>query len=85
MSEAEITKFLRCPYGNLVEYALSIANLSWQESLAINFCGRQKYSQERAAELAGYSVDAVHLWYRAGIKKLLIAWGAQEWIKKIIN
>lgn len=85
MSEAEITKFLRCPYGNLVEYALSIANLTWQESLAIKLCGRQKYTQEKAAELADYSVDAMHLWYRSAIKKLLAAWGSQEWILKVIN
>ena len=85
MSEADITEFLRYPSGTLVDYALSLVNLTWQESLAIKLCGRQKYTQERAAELAGYSVDAMHLWYRAGIKKLLAVWGSLDWIQKIIK
>lgn len=85
MKESDIITFLRYPSAHLVDYALTLANLTWQESLAIKLCGRQKYTQEKAAELADYSVDAMHLWYRSAIKKLLAAWGSQEWILKVIN
>lgn len=85
MTESEVIAFLRYPSAQLVDYALSLVNLTWQESLAIKLCGRQKYTQEKAAELACYSVDAMHLWYRSGIKKLLSTWGSLEWIRKIVN
>lgn len=64
---------------------MSLANLSWKEETAIRLCGRRQMTQERAAEDAGYSVDAMQRWYRAGIKKLMAAWGGLDWIVKVID
>lgn len=85
MTEEEALKFLRHPTAALVDFALSLVNLTWQEELALNLCGRRHMTQERAAESAGYSVDAVQRWYRAGIKKLVVAWGGHDWIKKLVD
>ncbi len=85
MSEDDVRRFLRCPYGQLVELALTIANLTWKERAAIDLCARQGYTQEEAAERAGYSVDAMQRWYRAGMRKLSDAWAGSAWIMKVIG
>ncbi len=85
MSEDNVIQFLRYPAAGLVEFALSLANLSWKEETAINLCARRGMTQEAAAEKAGYSVDAMQRWYRAGIKKLMAAWSGHEWIIKVIT
>lgn len=85
MSESTVVAFLRYPVAGLVDYALSIANLTWQEELAIDLVGRKHMTQERAAEKAGYSVDAVQKWYRSAIRKLCIAWSGSVWITRLVD
>lgn len=85
MEEEDVKRFLRYPSAALVEFALALANLTWQEELALNLCGRKGMTQERAAEQAGYSVDTVQRWYRSGIKKLCAAWSGQDWILKVLE
>lgn len=85
MDEDKVLAFLRYPATDLVDFAMLKANLSWQEETALTLCGRKRITQERAAEMKGYSVDAMQKWYRAGIKKLIIAWSGCAWIEKIIN
>lgn len=85
MNEETAVQFLRYPTAALVDFALSLVNLSWQEELALNLCGRKRMTQERAAESAGYSVDAMQRWYRAGIKKVTMAWSGHEWIEKVLD
>ena len=80
MKEETVIAFLRYPVAGLVDYALSTANLTWQEETAVMLCGRKHMTQEKAAEQTGYSVDAMQKWYRAGIKKLCAAWSGSEWI-----
>lgn len=83
MTEEKALKFLRYPVAALVEFALSLVNLTWQEELALNLCGRRQLTQEKAAESAGYSVAAIQRWYRAGMKKLVAAWSGHEWIDRL--
>lgn len=85
MSEDDVKAFLRYPSKALVDFALTLVNLTWQERTAIDLCGVQGYTQERAAEKAGFSVDAMQRWYRAGIRKLCTAWSETLWIKKVIS
>lgn len=85
MREETVIAFLRCPYAPLVDLALTFANLTWQEALAVDLCGRKHYTQEKAAEMADYSVDAMQKWYRSGVKKLCAAWSGNAWIEKLIN
>lgn len=83
--DAKIVAFLRYPSKPLVDFALTLANLSWQEALALDLCARKRMTQEKAAEQVGYSVDAVQKWYRAGIRSLQVAWSDCEWIRKVIS
>ena len=85
MTEEQIINFLRCPAAAIVDLALAMANLNWKEELAITRCGRQAYTQEKAAEIEGYSVDAVQRWYRSGMKKLITAWDGVWWIEKLVK
>lgn len=85
MNENKILEFLRCPASSLVDLAIEMANLTWKESLAIQLCGRQAMTQERAAEKAGYSVDAMQKWYRSGMNKLIKLWSGVWWIQKIVE
>ena len=85
MSEESVKQFLRYPSAPLVEFALTLANLPWQEEQVINLCARKRMTQEQAAEHLDRSVDAVQKWYRAGIKSLQVAWSDCEWIRKVIS
>ena len=85
MQESHVLAFLRYPSAPLVDFALTLVNLTWKEKAVIDLCGRQQYTQEAAAEQLEYSVDAVQKWYRAGIKKIMEAWSGQNWIEKIIS
>lgn len=85
MSENDILLFLRCPSSALVDLALSFANLTWKEEIAIDLCGKKAKTQEQAAEDIDYSVDAVHRWYRSGMKKLCAAWSGIWWIQSIVD
>lgn len=83
MDEDDIVRFLRCPASPVVDLAVEMANLTWKEHTAIDLCARKGMTQERAAESAGYSVDAMQRWYRSGIKKLTTAWGGVWWINRL--
>lgn len=86
MQEKTVKMFLQYPSAPLVTFAIDhYANLTWQESLAIDLCGRKHYTQEKAAEESGYSVDAMQKWYRSGIRKLTIAWSDASWIEKLVE
>lgn len=85
MDEGRVIAFLRCPASSLVDLAVGMANLTWKEDVAVRLCGRQAMTQERAAESAGCSVDAMQRWYRSGIRKLQEAWSGVWWIDKIIS
>lgn len=85
MDERKVVAFLRCPSSELVELAISMANLTWKENIAINLCGRQAKTQEKAAEEVDCSVDAMQKWYRAAISKLAVAWDSTWWINKLVQ
>lgn len=83
MSEELVIAFLRCPASTVVDLAVEMANLTWKEKLAIDLCGRQDMTQDKAAEVSDRSTDAMQRWYRAGMKKLVTAWSGQWWIENL--
>lgn len=85
MEEDKIIAFLRCPASAVVDLAIEMANLTWKEQVAIQLCGRKAMTQEKAAELEGYSTDAMQRWYRSGIKKLSAAWAGVWWVEKLVE
>lgn len=85
MNEELVKRFLRYPSAQLVSFALTLANLTWQESKAIELCGQRGMTQEAAAEYIDRSVDSMQKWYRSAIKKLSVAWANCSWISKILE
>lgn len=85
MNNKDVLRILRCSAADLVEFAVGLANLTHKEKMAIDLCGRKGYTQEEAAEQAGFSPDAVQKWYRSGMTKLKDAWQDRWWIKKILQ
>ena len=83
MNKSQVTAFLRCPSGNLVDFAVALANLTWREQVAITLCGKQAKTQEIAAEEANVSVDSMQHWYSSGMRKLQTAWSGVWWIEKL--
>ena len=83
MEKREIISFLRCPAGDLVDFAIKSANLTIHERESIEMCARLGMTQERAAEEIDVSVDAVQKWYGSGMKKLDKAWSGNWWITKL--
>ena len=85
MPEEKVVAFLHYPAGAVVDLAIEMANLTWKEALAVDQCGRKDKTQERAAEDAKRSADAMQRWYRAGIKKLSIAWAGMRWVESLAD
>lgn len=85
MDEHTVKAFLRYPRASLVEFALVECNLTAQEAMVLALCGRQKLTQEQAAEQMDRSVNAVQKWYRAAIEKCCKAWHGWEWIYKVLG
>lgn len=85
MTEDDIIIMLNYPCSQFVDYAISLANLNWKEETAISLCGRKAMTQERAAEKAGYSVDAMQRWYRSGMRKLLDSWSATIFVMDAVK
>lgn len=83
MDEKKAIRFLRSPSSAIIDLAIQMANLTWKEELAITLCARKAMTRERAAEEAGYSVDAIQKWYRSGMQKLCTAWNGIWWIEKL--
>ena len=85
MSEDDVKAFLRYPSKALVDFALTLVNLTWQERTAVDLCIMQGYTQEAAAEKAGTTDKTMQRWHRAAIGKLCAAWAETVWIKKVIS
>lgn len=85
MTDKEVVRFLRCPASELVELAISRANLTERELQAVTLIGRRGMTQEAAAEQLDRSVDGVHLWYRSAVQKLALCWDGIWWVRKLID
>lgn len=84
MTKEDVILILRYPVSEIVDRAMAITNLTWKEEVAVYQCGRKGRTQEQAAEICGYSVDAMQRWYSKGIKKLIFAWARSEWIGELL-
>lgn len=85
MNRSQAVRFLRMPAAGVVDYAVSLANLTQRERLAVDLCGRKGYTQEAAAVEADVSVEAIHKWFGSGMDKICTAWDGAWWILKLIN
>ena len=85
MTDRDVIRLLRCPAADIVDLAVSRANLTEHELQTIALIGRKGLTQEAAAEQLCYSVDAVHKWYRSAMSKLRDCWSGLWWVRKILE
>lgn len=90
MDEKKVLTFLRSPAAAPVDLALELANLTDDEMLAIDLCGRRGLTRDRAVEELDKigiqrEIDTINRWYRSGMKKLCRVWGGLYWIEAIIE
>lgn len=83
LTDAHVVTLLRTPDNDLVEFMLSLSNLSRKEKEALDLCARQKLTREEAAEEMDRSVDAVQKWYRDGIKKVRKTLAGRWWTMRL--
>ena len=83
LTDAQVVTLLRTPDNDLVEFMLSLSNLSRKEKEALDLCARQKLTREEAAEEMDRSVDAVQKWYRGGIKKVRKTLAGRWWTMRL--
>jgi DNA-directed RNA polymerase specialized sigma24 family protein len=83
LTDAQVVTLLRTPDNDLVEFMLSLSNLSRKEKEALDLCARQKLTREEAAEEMDRSVDAVQKWYRDGIKKVRKTLAGRWWTMRL--
>lgn len=83
LTDAQVVTLLRTPDNDLVEFMLSLSNLSRKEKEVLDLCARQKLTREEAAEEMDRSVDAVQKWYRDGIKKVRKTLAGRWWTMRL--
>lgn len=88
MDKEKAEKFLQYPSSGLVDFALSTANLTRREAIAIDLCGRKGLTYGEAVEELMNSntpreTDTIQRWYSSGIRKLCAAWDGVPWIEKL--
>lgn len=83
MTKPQIIAFLRCPSTQIVDLAISMANLTEKEEAAVRICGQHAMTQEAAAEKLQVSVNGLQRWLYSGMKKLEQSWSGVWWIEKL--
>ena len=85
MEEREIISFMKYPDKGLVDYAISCANLTAPELLAIQRRVLFGETLEEAAESLLISRSTVKRRCDAGFEKLDQCWSGKPWIASIIK
>lgn len=83
MTKAQVIAFLKCPSTQIIDLAMSTANLTLNEEMVVRMHCQKGLTQEKIAEQQDVSVNAVQRWYYSGIDKLIEAWTGVWWIEKL--
>ena len=85
MEPREIITMLNYPDKALVDFSVSIANLTVPERECIDLRVYDGETVESAAERLMLSPGTVKARYRAGMSKLNACWSGRPWINSIIK
>lgn len=85
MERKQAADFLKLPYKELVDLALSAVNLTAKERKVLDLRYLQGYTQEETAEILDASVNSVQNWEKAALVKCADVWNGKKWILKIIE
>ena len=75
-----VRRFLRYYWRGIVDYAVDLAELDEKELEAVELCGRQRLTVERAAEVADVSANTMQSRWTRARARLWRAWCGLEWV-----
>lgn len=85
MERKDIKSILRCPYKDILEYLLSIVNLTEKERELINEVDIKGYTEEHTAECLGVSPRHVQQQRQKAYKKLSKVWGKSHLVELVLQ
>ena len=74
MDKTAVKKALRTPYKPLLDYAMTFVSLSEKERKVITLCFVELFTEEKTAEILGYSRDFVARTKKRALERVLKAW-----------
>ena len=83
MTRESVIAFLKTPSVQIIDLAISMANLTLNEENVIRLHCQKGMTQEKIAEKEDVSTNAVQRWYYSGLEKLIQAWNGIWWIEKL--
>lgn len=85
MEQRDIIRMLNYPDRPLVDFSVSMANLTAQERECINLRVYDGETVESAAERLMLSTGTIKTRYRSGMRKLDSCWSSRTWINSILR
>lgn len=74
MDKTAVKKALRTPYKPLLDYAMTFVSLSEKERKVLTLCSVELLTEEKTAEILGYSRDFVARTKKRALERVLKAW-----------
>ena len=74
MDKTAVKKALRTPYKPLLDYAMTFVSLSEKERKVLTLCFVELLTEEKTAEILGYSRDFVARTKKRALERVLKAW-----------
>ena len=86
MDKIAVKKALRTPYKPLLEYAMTFVSLSEKERKVLTLCLIELLTEEKTAEILGYSRDFVARTKKQALERVLKAWEKMpEFVEQMIK
>ena len=74
MDKTAVKKALRTPYKPLLDYAMTFVSLSEKERKVLTLCLIELLTEEKTAEILGYSRDFIARTKKRALERVLKAW-----------
>lgn len=86
MDKTAVKKALRTPYKPLLDYAMTFVSLSEKERKVLTLCLIELLTEEKTAEILGYSRDFVARTKKQALERVLKAWEKMpEFVEQMIK
>ena len=86
MDKTAVKKALRTPYKPLLDYAMTFVSLSEKERKVLTLCLIELLTEEKTAEILGYSRDFVKKKKKQALERVLKAWEKMpEFVEQMIK
>lgn len=85
MERKDTVKFLQYPSAQIIDLAMSMANLTIKEEHIIRLYAQKGMTQEALAEHEDVSVNAIQRWIYSAEDKLVACWSGINWIETLLG